>query len=59
MATKKRGYGQQKSTAKSFMSDSGDPMYADSSMGSYKTKKYPETMGRKYSKNKRMKIGSY
>ena len=57
----KSGYGQPTGTAKRFMSDSGEPLYPMSggSMKGYKTKKYPETMGRKYSKSSKMKIGSY
>ena len=63
MAMGKAGYGQNTGQAKRFMSDDGYPVYPMSGKsymgGKSKTKMYPETKGRKYSKGKRMKVGSY
>jgi len=63
MAMGKAGYGQDTGQARRFMSDDGSPTYPMSGIsymgGKSKIKKYPETKGRKYSKGKRMKVGSY
>ena len=53
------GRGQSSSKSKKFMSGSYPTYGKGSMMKGSTTKMYPETKGRKYSKNKRMKVGSY